>query len=212
MSGLMARKIGMTRVFREDGKVMPVTVLEAGPCPVVQIRTLEKDGYEAIQIGYKPQKLSRLNKAKRGHLEKGGIAPVARLREIPSLKDQDVKVGDILTVSLFNVGEKVDVMGKTKGKGFQGVVKRHGYSGGDSSHGCKSKRVPGSIGQCATPGRVWKGKGMPGRTGGQRITVRNLEIIRVDVEHNLLAVKGAVPGAKNSYLLVRKTGRRGGRS
>jgi large subunit ribosomal protein L3 len=208
MSGIMARKIGMTRLFADDGKVIPVTVLEAEPCPVVQVRTPERDGYSAVQIGYRSQKKSRLGKPMLGHLEKAGAPPVARLREVGS-PGGDVKEGDSLSVEMFTPGEKVDVTGVSKGKGFQGVVKRHGFKGGDETHGCKSKRVPGSIGQCATPGRVWKNKKMPGQTGNRKATVRNLEVVRVDPEKNILVVKGAVPGARNGYLLVRKRVRGG---
>ncbi len=209
MSALMARKVGMTRVFREDGRVVPVTVLEARPCPVVQVRTVERDGYEAVQIGYRPQKKSRLARPAQCHLDKAGAPPVARLVEVPKPADRDVKPGDFLEVSMFVPGERVDVTGLSKGKGFQGVVKRHGFSGGDEAHGCKSKRVPGAIGQHTTPAEVWKGKGMPGRDGCTKITVRNLEIVRIDTERNLILLKGAVPGSRNGYLLVRKAG--GGR-
>lgn len=199
----MARKIGMTRIFEDDGRAVPVTVLEAQPNPVTQVKTLETDGYEALQIGYRSKKQKRLNKPLLGHLGKSDAPPVSRLREVPVPKG-DVKTGDFLTVSMFLPGEKVDVTGITKGKGFQGVVKRHGFSSGDATHGTKSQRVPGSIGQCATPSRVWKNKKMPGRDGGTRVTVRNLEVVRIDEERNLLIIKGAVPGSKNSYLLIRK--------
>lgn len=203
MSGLMARKIGMTRVFRGDGKAVPVTVLEAQPNPVTQVKTRETDGYEAVQLGYRSQKKQRLTKAVQGHLDKSGAPPVSRFREV-SMPSGGVAAGDFLDVSMFAPGEKVDVVGLTKGKGFQGVVKRHGFSGGDETHGCKSHRVPGSIGQCATPSRVWKNKKMPGRDGGKRVTVRNLEVVQVDSEKNLLVLKGAVPGSRNGYLLIRK--------
>ena len=207
----MARKIGMTRVFAEDGRVIPVTVLEAAPNPVVQVKTPETDGYSAVQVGYWPKKESRLSKPMRGHLDKASAPPVSRLVEFPAPKDE-VKAGDSFTVEMFVPGEKVDVSGITKGKGFQGVVKRHGFSGFDATHGYHGKRIPGSIGQCATPGRVWKNKKMPGQTGNQKRTVRNLEIVRVDTEKNLLVVKGAVPGARNGYLMVRKHVSRGGES
>jgi len=210
MSGIMARKIGMTRLFADDGRVIPVTVLEASPCPIVQIMTDERDGYQAIQIGYRPTKKSRLGKPLLGHLEKSGAPPVSRLKEVP-VSSKKVKEGDSFTVEMFVPGEKVDITGFSKGKGFQGVVKRHGFKCGDSSHGCKSSRVPGSIGQCATPGRVWKNKKMPGHTGNTRTTVKNLEIVRIDPEKNLLIVKGAVPGARNGYLLIRKRLRGGER-
>lgn len=199
----MARKIGMTRIFEDDGRAVPVTVLEAQPNPVTQIKTLETDGYEALQIGYRSKKEKRLNKPLLGHLGKSDAPPVSRLCEVP-VQGSDVKTGDFLTVSMFLPGEKVDVTGITKGKGFQGVVKRHGFSSGDATHGAKSQRNPGSIGQCATPGRVWKNKKMPGRDGGTRVTVRNLEVVRIDEERNLLIIKGAVPGSRNSYLLIRK--------
>lgn len=207
----MARKIGMTRVFAEDGRVIPVTVLEAAPNPVVQVKTLETDGYSAVQVGYRPKKESRLTKPVKGHLKKAGAPPVSRFVEFPA-PSSEVKAGDSFTVGMFTPGEKVDVSGVTKGKGFQGVVKRHGFSGGDETHGCKSKRVPGSIGQCATPGRVWKNKKMPGQTGNKKTTVKNLEIVRIDTEKNLLVIKGAVPGAKNGYLMVKKHASRGGES
>ncbi|MBN1434662.1 50S ribosomal protein L3 [Candidatus Fermentibacterales bacterium] len=212
MSGLVARKVGMTRIFREDGAVTPVTVLEAKPCPVVKVRgaSARAKGCDSVQLAYGPQKTSRLSKPLRGYLEKNGVeAGYARLIELP-FPASEVKPGTEITVSLFREGEKVDITGTSKGKGFQGVVKRCGFSGGDDTHGCKSKRVPGSIGQCATPSRVWKGKGLPGRTGGERRTVRNLEVVRVDPERNLIVVKGAVPGARNGYLIVRKSGRSGG--
>lgn len=207
----MARKLGMTRIFAEDGRAIPVTVLEAAPNPVVQVKTPETDGYSAVQVGYWPKTESRLRKPLKGHLDKAGAPPVSRLVEFPAPKEE-VKAGDSFTVSMFVPGEKVNVSGLTKGKGFQGVVKRHGFSGFDATHGYKGKRITGSIGQCATPGRVWKNKKMPGQTGNTRTTVKNLEIIRIDVEKNLLVIKGAVPGAKNGYLMVRKQIRRGGES
>ncbi len=199
----MARKIGMTRVFRDDGKSVPVTVLEAQPNPVTQIKTVKTDGYDALQIGYRNQKKQRLIKPVLGHLEKSGAPPVSRFREVP-MPSKEVSLGDFLDVSMFVPGEKVNVTGLSKGKGFQGVVKRHGFSGGDTTHGCKSHRVPGSIGQCATPSRVWKNKKMPGRDGGKKVTVCNLEVVQVDTEKNLLVLKGAVPGSRNGYLLIRK--------
>lgn len=211
MSGLMARKLGMTRVFNEDGRVVPVTVLEAAPNHVVQVKTIEHDGYAAVQVGFVPQKESRLNKPRKGHLAKAGVPPVSRLAEVGK-PEGDVKPGDTITVSMFSPGEKVDVTGLCKGKGFQGVVKRHGFSGGDETHGCKSHRVPGSIGQCATPGRVWKNKKMPGQTGNTKVTVKNLEIVEIDGEKNLVVLKGAVPGSRNGYLLIRKHRKSGGNS
>ena len=198
----------MTRIFREGGKSVPVTVLEAEPCPVVQVKTPERDGYEAVQIGYSPKRESRLTRPMTGHLARAGVSAVARLKEVP-LPEGEVKEGDTLDVTMFEEGELVDVTGYSKGRGFQGVVKRHGFSGGDESHGNKSKRVPGAIGQCATPSRVYKNRKMPGRHGGRKVTVRNLEVVEIDPENNLLVVKGAVPGSKNGYLLVRKNSRGG---
>ncbi|MEA3267107.1 MAG: 50S ribosomal protein L3 [Candidatus Fermentibacteria bacterium] len=211
MSGIMARKLGMTRVFADDGRVIPVTVLEALPNPVVQVKTRETDGYSAVQVGYWPKKESRLNKPLKGHLDKAGVSSVSRVIEFPA-SSEEVKAGDTFTVSMFVPGEKVNVTGLTKGKGFQGVVKRHGFSGFDATHGYHGKRIPGSIGQCATPGRVWKNKNMPGQTGNTKRTIKNLEIVQIDVEKNLLVIKGAVPGAKNGYLMVRKQIRSGGES
>lgn len=205
----MARKIGMTRVFREDGRAVPVTVLEAQPNPVTQVKTVERDGYDALQIGYRKQKKQRLNKAVLGHLEKSGAPPVSRFREVPPT-GEETSEGAFLDVTMFTPGEKVDVTGTTKGKGFQGVVKRHGFSSGDSTHGNKAHRVPGSIGQCATPSRVWKNKKMPGRDGGKKVTVRNLEVVHVDSDKNLLLLKGAVPGSKNGHILIRKKRSLGG--
>lgn len=198
----------MTRVFREGGNSVPVTVLEAEPCPVVQVRTSERDGYEAVQIGYSPKRESRLTRPMAGHLARAGASAVARLKEVP-VPEGGAEEGDTLDVTMFAEGELVDVTGYSKGRGFQGVVKRHGFSSGDESHGNKSTRIPGAIGQCATPSRVYKNRRMPGRHGGRKVTVRNLEVIEVDPENNLLVVKGAVPGSKNGYLLVRKNSRGG---
>ncbi len=207
MSGIMARKIGMTRIFNKDGNAVPVTVLEAPPCAVTQVKKPETDGYSAVQVGYKHQKEKRLSKPHLGHLKRSGVNNVSRLKEIP-VTDKELKPGDIIDVSIFTPGEKVSVTGRTRGKGFQGVVKRHGFSCGDSSHGSKTQRTAGSIGQCATPARVWKNKKMPGRDGGTKVTIRNLEIMRIDNEKNLIIIRGAVPGAKNGYLLVKKQGGR----
>lgn len=208
MSGIMARKIGMTRIFNKDGNAVPVTVLEALPCPVIQVKKPETDGYSAVQIGYRIQKESRLSKPHLGHLRRSGVNNILRLHEVPVPMEpkEDVKLGDLITVSIFTPGEKVSVTGPTRGKGFQGVVKRHGFACGDSSHGSKTQRKAGSIGQCATPARVWKNKKMPGRDGGKKVTIRNLEIVRIDPEKNLIIIEGAVPGAKNGYLFVKKQG------
>lgn len=203
MSGIMARKVGMTRLFAEDGKVFPVTVLEAEPCPVVQVKTPQHDGYSAVQIGYRGKRESRLGKPVLGRLKKVGAPPVSRFKEIP-MPEEEISEGDLLDVSMFKPGEKVDVTGFSKGKGFQGNVKRHGQSGGDATHGTKQERGTGAIGQCATPSKVWKNRKMPGHAGNRKVTVRNLEVMEIDTERNLLVLKGSVPGARNGYILVRK--------
>jgi len=203
MKGIIGRKVGMTRVFNDKGEVVPVTVIEAGPCPVVQVKTRDTDGYEAIQIGFGKKKPSRVNKPLRGHFEKAGIEPVRVLREIRVDDASKFQVGMEIKADVFKVGEKVSVTGYSKGKGFQGVVKRWGFAGCGDSHGSMSHRRPGSIGQCATPGRVWKNKKMAGHAGFERVTVKNLEVVKVDPERNLLAVKGAVPGHRNAFVIIR---------
>lgn len=203
MKGIIGRKIGMARVFDDKGEVVPVTVIEAGPCPVVDVRTKDKHGYNAIQIGFGRRKKSRTNKATAGHCGKAGVEPMQLLREMRVDDVAGFKVGMEIKADLFKVGEQVRVTGVTKGKGFQGVVKRWGFHGCGDGHGSTSHRRPGSIGQCASPGRIWKNKRMPGHTGAARMTVRNLKVVRVDAENNLIAVKGAVPGHPRGYVIVR---------
>jgi len=200
--GILGRKLGMTQVFLADGNVVPVTVIEAGPCFVTQVRTLGKDGYEAVQLGFGEAK--KLNRPEKGHLK---TIPAGRhLREFEVDDVGEVEVGQKIDVSLFVEGDTVDVIGTSKGKGFQGVMKRHHFHGGPKTHGQSDRpRSPGSIGATTTPGRVWKGKRMGGRMGGDRVTVRNLEVIRVDPGRNLILVHGAVPGAREGLLMVRKT-------
>ena len=199
--GLLGKKIGMTQVFRETGQVVPVTVVEGGPCTVTQIRTTSKDGYEAVQVGFAPVK--RLNKALRGHLGRTGL--FRHLRELPVDGVDDLEVGQQVNVDVFEVGEKVDVVGTSKGKGFQGTMKRHGFHGGPRTHGQSDRaRAPGSIGAGTTPGRVFKGKKMAGHMGNARVTVKNLEVVQVDVERNLLFLKGGVPGAPTGLLSIKK--------
>jgi len=193
----------MTQVYDGNNRLVPVTVVEAGPCPVVQVKTTETDGYNAIQIGYKAQKEQRLSKAENGHLKKASVSPVAYLNEVRLPEVPEQKPGDILTVTIFSEGEMVDVVGTSKGKGFQGVVKRHGMSGGPRSHGSMFHRRPGSIGQCQTPGHVFKNKKMPGHMGHRRRTVQNLKIVKVIEDKNLLLVSGSIPGANGDYVLVR---------
>jgi large subunit ribosomal protein L3 len=200
---LLGKKIGMTQVFDEDNRLVPVTVIEAGPCPVTQVKSTEKDGYDAVQIGYRPQKEHRLSKAALGHFKKAGVEPVAELQEFRTNGDAELSVGDILTVEKFEEGQKIDVIGTTKGRGFQGVVKRHGFSGGPASHGSMFHRRGGSYGMCQWPGHVIKGKKMPGHMGDARRTVQNLQIVKVVAEKNLILIKGSIPGSRGSLVTVR---------
>lgn len=210
MKGIIGKKVGMTQIFDDDGQVIPVTVIQAGPCYVTQIRTEEKDGYSAVQLGFEelPPKRngsSRLNKPKQGHLKRGALnLPDLRyLREF-RVKELDVEEGQLLKADVFEKGDRVDVVGMSKGRGFAGTVKRHGFNRQPKTHGQSDReRAPGSIGATSTPGRVLKGTRMSGRMGGQRVTVQNLEVIVVDADKNLLAVRGSVPGAKGGLLLVK---------
>ena len=205
VNGIIGRKIGMTQVFEDSGKAVPVTVIQAGPCPIVQLKTQEKDGYQAVQLGFGEQKESRTNSPKRGHFAKAGVDPAFVLREFRVQSLEDVSVGNIVDASVFSEGELVDVTGTSKGRGFTGVVKRWKFAGGKKTHGGEQDlRRPGSIGASATPSRVFKGKRMAGRYGAKRHTIQNLPIIQADPERNLLVVKGAVPGPPNGLLLIRK--------
>jgi large subunit ribosomal protein L3 len=205
MAGLIGKKIGMTRVFTEEGLAIPVTVVEAGPCPVVHVKTPETDGYDAIQLGFGARKPKRAKKARLGHVAKAGLetAP-AILREFPPDEGVDYELGQELTVELFEAGEDVKITGTTKGKGFQGGVKRHGFSGRPATHGHPMSRTPGSMGPGTDPSRVIKGKKLPGQMGGVRKTIRNVQVVKVDPERNLLFLKGGVPGSRNSYVLITK--------
>ncbi len=202
MKGIIGKKLGMTRIFNERGESVPVTVIEAGPCPVVAVKTEETDGYNAVQIGFGRRKPANVNLPRKGHFEKAGVEPAKVLREIRVKDPSGYEVGGWIKADLFQVGDLVRVTGYSKGKGFQGVVKRWGFRGAPDSHGSRNHREPGSIGQCATPARVWKNRKLPGRTGNERTTVRNLEIVQVDADRNLIAVKGAVPGHRNGYVIV----------
>lgn len=198
--GILGKTLGMTQVFDANARVIPVTVIAAGPCPVVQVRTPERDGYAAVQIGYGSTK--RPNRPLAGHFAKAGVTPTRHLVEVEL--DTDVRPGDNVTVDQFAVGERVDVTGRSKGKGFAGTVKRHGFATQGASHGVhKVHRKPGAIGACATPSRVFPGRKMPGRTGGERVTVSNLEVVRVDPERDLILVRGAVPGGNGAVVLLR---------
>ncbi|MBR4977593.1 MAG: 50S ribosomal protein L3 [Bacteroidales bacterium] len=205
MPGLIGKKIGMTSVFGADGKNIPCTVIEAGPCVVTQIRTVEKDGYAAVQLAYDEISEKHASKALKGHFEKAGTTPKRKLVEFKADFAQELKLGDVLTVAdIFGDVQFVDVVGTSKGKGFQGVVKRHGFAGvGGQTHGQHNRlRHPGSLGACSWPSRVFKGTRMAGHMGNERVKVFNLEVIKVMPENNLLVVKGSVPGAKGSYVIM----------
>lgn len=205
MSGLIGKKIGMTRVFTAEGRVVPVTVLEAGPCPVLQVRGDSSGNARAVQIGFGAKKHKRSSKAELGHAAKAGLEAAPRLvREFELEAGAEYAPGQQLTVEMFEAGQRVRVTGVTKGRGFQGVVKRHGFSGRPASHGHPMARNPGSMGPGTDPSRVIKGKKLPGRMGGKRRTIRNLEVVRVDAERNLLFVRGGIPGSRNGYVLIRR--------
>jgi large subunit ribosomal protein L3 len=206
MKGILGKKVGMTQIFDDRGEVIPVTVIEAGPCFVAQIKTVEKDGYSAVQLGSEETKPKYLSRPETQHLQKSELPPLRHLREFRDVDDNgEMAEGQKLTVDVFEHGEFVDVTGVSKGRGFAGVVKRYGFSGGPKTHGQSDRlRAPGSIGACTTPGRVFKGKRMPGRMGGDRVTAQGLKVVLVDPERNLLAVRGAVPGAKNGLLMIRQ--------
>ncbi len=204
--GILGRKIGMTQVFDDDGRVLPVTVLKAGPCVVVQRKSVSRDGYEAIQVGlvdYIREKL--VNKPAKGHFAKAGVEPVRYLREFRLAPGEEgLQPGDRILAEHFRPREKVDVLGVSKGKGFQGVIKRHNFHGGGATHGSMFHRAPGSIGQSAYPARVFKGVRLPGRMGGDRVTVQGLEIVEVHPDDDVILVRGAVPGARGGYIAIRR--------
>jgi large subunit ribosomal protein L3 len=206
IEGMIGRKVGMTQLFAEDGKVTPVTVLEVGPCVIVQRKTADKDGYEAVQVGLVDAKSAKkANKPQKGHHEKASVPPTRILREFRTEDGSDPKPGEPVLVEMFDDVKKVDVIGTSKGKGFQGVIKRHGFGGGKATHGSMHHRAPGSIGQSASPSKVFKGMRGPGQMGNKRITVKNVKIVRIDSEKNLMLVKGAVPGASGSIVMIRKS-------
>ncbi|MBQ3106372.1 MAG: 50S ribosomal protein L3 [Eggerthellaceae bacterium] len=203
INAIYGKKIGMTQVFAEDGRVLPVTVIQAEPNKVCQVKTAATDGYEAVQLGFGAIKPKKVNRPMAGHFAKQGTEPVRYLREVRVENAGEYQVGDLQTVAAFAEVKKVDVQGVSKGKGFAGVMKRHGFGGGPGYHGSHFHRAPGSIGQCATPSRVFKGVRMPGHMGCDTVTVKNLEVVRIDEEQNLILVKGAVPGGKNGIVRVR---------
>jgi large subunit ribosomal protein L3 len=211
MKGIIGRKVGMSQMFDEQGTVIPVTLIEAGPCYVTQKKTSETDGYAALQLGYGEVRNERVNRPQAGHLKKAGVPSLRYLREFRVQDHRDIEVGQKIEVSIFEVGDRVDVVGLSKGKGTAGAVKRHGFAGGPKTHGQSDRwRAPGSIGATSTPGRVFKGMRMPGRMGNERVTVQNLRVELVDPERNLLVVRGAVPGARTSTLVVREARKAGG--
>lgn len=201
--GILGKKLGMTQVFTEDGNVVPVTVVEAGPCVVLQKKTVETDGYESVQLGFGEQKESRMNKPDLGHTKKAGTTPKRFIKEIRGMS-MDYEIGQEVKADLFNQGELVDVSGISRGKGFAGSIKRHNQSRGPMAHGSRYHRGPGSMGPVA-PNRVAKGKPLPGRMGTDHITIQNLEVVKVDTDRNLLLIKGSIPGAKNSFVVVKES-------
>ena len=205
--GLIGKKIGMTQIFDENGLVIPVTVIEAGPCVVAQVKTSETDGYNAIQLGFGDVKAKHINKPEMGHFAKSKLDPKKHLREFRLDDISSFKVGDEVKADIFAAGEKVDIQGTSKGKGFQGVIKRHGQSRGPMGHGSMYHRRPGSMGSTSPPGRVFKGKKLPGHMGRNTITIQNLEVISVDLDKNVILVNGSVPGAKGSILKVKSSAR-----
>ncbi len=207
MEGILGRKVGMTQIYVEDGTVIPVTVIKAGPCLVVQRKTADTDGYEAVQIGLVEEKPAKVRKPMGGHFEKAGVAPVRKLEEFRLDSGEELKAGDEVKASMFNEKDYVDVVGTSKGKGFQGAMKRHNFAGGRGSHGSMFHRAPGSIGSSAYPSRVFAGMRMAGRMGGDRVTTKNLQIVKVDAEQNLIYVRGAVPGPRSGYVAIRRAKR-----
>ena len=201
--GIIGKKIGMTQIFDEKGNVIPVTVIEAGPCVVAQVKTMETDGYDALQLGFGEVKTKHINKPEMGHFAKSKIENKKHLREFRLESIEGVKVGDEIKADVFQVGEKVDIQGTSKGKGFQGVIKRHGQHRGPMGHGSMYHRRPGSMGATSTPGRVFKGKKLPGHMGRKTITIQNLDVISVDMDKNVILVKGSVPGCKGAILKIK---------
>lgn len=203
--GIIAKKVGMTQIFSQEGLLIPVTVLEAGPCIVVQKKTVEKEGYNSVQLGFETAKIKQVNSPKKGHFKKAGVEPLKVLKEF-RLKDiTNLELGQEIKADVFEAGDRVDISGLSKGKGYQGTIKRYGHKTGPVSHGSKFHRAAGSSSSATTPGKVKKGKKMAGRMGGVKVTVQNLDVVKVDVDKNLLLIKGAVPGNKGTILIVRNT-------
>lgn len=203
--GILAKKIGMTQIFNEDGMLIPVTVLQAGPCFVTQVKTVENDGYEAVQVGFDDIREKLVNKPVKGHLDKAGVNCLRFMKEFKFDNAAEYELGQEIKADIFAVGDKVDATGKSKGKGFQGAIKRHGQHTGPMTHGSKFKRHAGSNGSCSDPSKVFKGKKMPGHMGAVKVTVQNLEIARIDTEDNIILVKGAVPGPKKAMIVLKES-------
>lgn len=203
--GIIAKKIGMTQIFAENGILIPVTVLEAGPCVVTQVKTMESDGYEAVQVGFGEIKESKVNKPMKGHFAKANVTATKLLKEFKFENSSEYSIGSEIKADIFEAGDKIDVSGISKGKGFQGAIKRHNQHRGPMAHGSKYHRGVGSLSSATTPGKVKKGKKMPGHMGAENVTIQNLEIVRIDTEKNLLLVKGAVPGNKGSILVIKES-------
>ena len=208
---IIGKKVGMTQIFDESGKVIPVTVIEAGPCVVAQVKSNETDGYNAVQLGFGDVKESKVNKPVKGHFAKSKLALKKHLREFRMDSVEDVKVGDELKADVFAKGDKVDIQGTSKGKGFQGVIKRHGQSRGPMGHGSMYHRRPGSMGSTSTPGRVFKGKKLPGHMGTLTVTIQNLEVVAIDVENNCILIKGNIPGPKKSLVVIKSSVKKPGK-
>ncbi len=203
--GILATKIGMTQIFNEDGVLIPVTVLQAGPCYVTQVKTVENDGYEAVQVGFGTIREKLVNKPIKGHLTKAGVGNLRFIKEFKFENASEYELGQEIKADIFEVGDKIDVTGKSKGKGFQGAIKRHGQSRGPMTHGSKYHRHAGSNGACSDPSKVFKGKKMPGQMGAVKVTVQNLEIVRIDAEDNIILVKGAIPGPKKATVVLKES-------
>ncbi len=203
-TGILGKKIGMTSVFESDGRLVPVTVVKAGPCVITQIKNMEKDGYQALQLGFEELKPKKINKPDAGHFAKSGGKGFSALREFKVDNSDDFELGQLVSLDMFSVGDKITISGVSKGRGFQGTIKRHGFSRGPETHGSRNHRKPGSIGQSAWPARVIKGKKMPGQLGNDRVTVKNLQVVDIKPEDNVILIKGAIPGCKTGILELRK--------
>jgi len=202
---ILGTKLGMSQIFMEDGRVVPVTVVEAGPCVVVQKKTVENDGYDAVQVGFGEKKEKNFNKPQKGHFAKANVPCRRHVKELKLENSAEINIGDEFKADVFAEGDRVDVVGISKGKGFAGTIKRHGQHRGPMSHGSGFHRAPGSMGACSDPSRVMKGKNLPGHMGVERVTIQNLDIVKIDVENNLICIKGAIPGAKGGLVVIKNT-------